>query len=102
MSIVNNSLQSLYYKIIKDTLLIFLLKGLGLEPSPILNLNYSIIEVTTPDPTVLPPSLIANLNPSSIAIGVINSTFISMWSPGITISIPSGNLIDPVTSVVLK
>ena len=28
---------------------------------------YLIIEVTTPEPTVLPPSLIANLNPSSIA-----------------------------------
>ena len=58
--------------------------------------------VTTPEPTVLPPSLIANLNPSSIATGWINSTFMSMWSPGITISIPSGNLIAPVTSVVLK
>ena len=28
---------------------------------------YLTIEVTTPEPTVLPPSLIANLNPSSIA-----------------------------------
>ena len=30
-----------------------------------------MISVTTPDPTVLPPSRIANLSPSSIAIGVI-------------------------------
>ena len=30
-----------------------------------------MISVTTPEPTVLPPSLIANLSPSSIAIGVI-------------------------------
>ena len=29
-------------------------------------------------------------------------TALTIWSPGITISIPSGNLIDPVTSVVLK
>jgi len=78
-----------------------LLKGLGLETQSY-KFNYSFIVVTTPEPTVLPPSLIANLNPSSIATGVINSTFMSMWSPGITISIPSGNLIDPVTSVVLK
>ena len=37
-----------------------------------------------------------------IAIGVINSISISTLSPGITISVPSGNLITPVTSVVLK
>lgn len=83
--------------------MISLCKGLGINTQPSCNqVNYSTMLVTTPDPTVLPPSLIANLNPSSIATWVINSTFISMWSPGITISIPSGNLIDPVTSVVLK
>ena len=57
---------------------------------------------TTPAPTVLPPSLIANLSPSSIAIGVINSTEIAILSPGITISVPEGNSTAPVTSVVLK
>jgi hypothetical protein len=31
--------------------------------------TYSIISATTPAPTVLPPSLIANLRPLSIAIG---------------------------------
>ena len=31
--------------------------------------NYLVIVATTPEATVLPPSLIANLNPSSIAIG---------------------------------
>ena len=31
------------------------------------------MSATTPEPTVLPPSRIANLNPFSIAIGVINS-----------------------------
>ena len=35
---------------------------------------YSIILVTTPAPTVLPPSLIAKLSFSSIAIGVISFT----------------------------
>ncbi len=52
--------------------------------------NYSIISITTPDPTVLPPSLIANLSPSSIAIGVISSISITTLSPGMHISVPSG------------
>ena len=65
-------------------------------------INYSIISVTTPDPTVLPPSLIANLSPSSIAIGVIREIVIVMLSPGMHISVPSGNCRSPVTSVVLK
>jgi len=41
---------------------------------------------------VRPPSLIANLKPSSIAIGASNSTDILTLSPGITISTPDGNL----------
>ena len=65
-------------------------------------LNYLIIFETTPAPTVLPPSLIANFKPSSIAIGAIRVTVILMLSPGITISTPSGNTQAPVTSVVLK
>ena len=63
---------------------------------------YSTISETTPEPTVLPPSRIANLSPFSIAIGVISSTVISILSPGITISVPAANSITPVTSVVLK
>src|SRR6056297_872383 len=62
----------------------------------------AMIVVTRPAPTVRPPSRIANFNPSSIAIGWINSTDISVLSPGITISTPSGNVTDPVTSVVRK
>ena len=62
---------------------------------------YSIIEVICPAPTVLPPSLIANRNPSLIATPFINSTVIVKLSPGITISTPSGRKISPVTSVVL-
>ena len=47
------------------------------------NINYSLILVTTPEPTVRPPSRIAKRRPSSIAIGVISSTSISTLSPGI-------------------
>ena len=65
-------------------------------------LSYSMISVTTPEPTVLPPSLMANLRPSSIAIGVIRSISIVMLSPGMHISTPSGSFRSPVTSVVLK
>ena len=64
--------------------------------------DYSIISETTPDPTVLPPSRIANLKLLSIAIGESSSTVSVTLSPGITISVPSGKVIDPVTSVVLK
>ena len=66
------------------------------------NFYYSIILATAPAPTVLPPSRIAKRRPSSIAIGVISLTSISTLSPGITISTPSGSVITPVTSVVLK
>ena len=63
---------------------------------------YSIISLMTPAPTVLPPSRIANRNSFSIAMGVIKLTSIDTLSPGITISIPSGNVVTPVTSVVRK
>ena len=75
---------------------------LGLTKMDFVVINYSAISVTTPEPTVLPPSRIANLKPFSIAIGVISSTFILTLSPGIHISTPSGREITPVTSVVLK
>src|SRR3989344_5337689 len=65
-------------------------------------LFYLLILVTAPAPTVLPPSLIANLCFSSMAIGAINWTFKFTVSPGITISVPSGNKTSPVTSVVRK
>ena len=65
-------------------------------------LNYSMISATTPEPTVLPPSRIAKRRPFSIAIGEMSSTVISTLSPGRHISTPSGRLITPVTSVVLK
>jgi len=63
---------------------------------------YSIIFETTPAPTVLPPSRIANFKPCSIATGAISSTVMLTLSPGITISVPEGNVAAPVTSVVLK
>jgi len=64
--------------------------------------GYFSILPTTPAPTVLPPSRMANRSPSSIAMGVMSSTFILMLSPGMTISTPSGRVIIPVTSVVRK
>ena len=64
--------------------------------------DYSMIVATLPEPTVLPPSLIANVRPCSIAIGWMSSIVISMLSPGMHISVPAGRLQTPVTSVVLK
>src|SRR3954451_16527326 len=63
---------------------------------------YSWIPVTTPEPTVRPPSRMAKRRPSSMAIGWISSIVISTLSPGMTISVPSGRLATPVTSVVRK
>ena len=64
--------------------------------------NYSAISVTTPEPTVRPPSRIAKRRPTSMAMGVISSTFITVLSPGMHISVPSGRVMMPVTSVVRK
>ena len=69
-------------------------------PRPLL--NHWMIFVTTPAPTVRPPSRIANFKPSSIATGVMRSISTLMLSPGITISVPSGSFTIPVTSVVRK
>ena len=63
---------------------------------------YSIISLTTPAPTVRPPSRTANRSSFSIAIGVINSAVMVTLSPGMTISTPSGKVRIPVTSVVRK
>src|SRR5581483_5397391 len=63
---------------------------------------YSKILVTTPAPTVRPPSRIAKRSPSSMAIGVMSSTFTWTLSPGVTISVPSGRVQTPGTSVVRK
>ena len=63
-------------------------------------LHYSSILVTTPAPTVLPPSRIAKRSPCSTATGVINSISRLALSPGMTISTPLGNFAIPVTSIV--
>src|SRR5262245_10261267 len=65
-------------------------------------LVYFSIFVTTPAPTVRPPSRIANRSCSSIAIGVISSIVIFVLSPGITISTPPPSSPPPLTSVVRK
>ena len=57
--------------------------------------TYSIILATTPAPTVLPPSRMANRRPPSHAILVMSSTSTLMLSPGITISMPAGSCITP-------
>lgn len=64
--------------------------------------DYLMILVTLPEPTVRPPSRIAKPRPSSMAMGWISSTLISVLSPGMTISVPSGSVMTPVTSVVRK
>ncbi len=65
-------------------------------------IDYSMIEATMPAPTVRPPSRMAKRSFSSIAIGTIRATSAEMLSPGITISVPSGSVTMPVTSVVRK
>src|SRR4029453_15796156 len=50
--------------------------------------NYLLILVTRPAPTVRPPSRMAKRRPSSIAIGWMSDTDISVLSPGMTISVP--------------
>ena len=64
--------------------------------------NHSMILLTTPEPTVRPPSRIAKRRPSSIATAVSSSTVMTTLSPGMHISVPSGRLMMPVTSVVRK
>src|SRR5438045_3361446 len=64
--------------------------------------RYLMTSVTTPAPTVRPPSRIAKRRPGSMAIGWMSSISMFVLSPGMTISWPSGSLIDPVTSVVRK
>src|SRR5438034_5256480 len=61
---------------------------------------YSTMLVTVPAPTVRPPSRMAKRAPASSATGAISSPVISVLSPGITISTPSGRWSVPVTSVV--
>jgi len=74
-----------------------LLPGGGPEP-----FAYFKILVTRPAPTVRPPSRMAKRRPSSMAMGAISSTVISVLSPGITIWVPSAKVMAPVTSVVRK
>lgn len=66
------------------------------------DVDYSMISVITPAPTVRPPSRMANRSSFSRATGVIRCTSVLMLSPGITISTPSGRVMTPVTSVVRK
>src|SRR5262245_33402615 len=60
--------------------------------------RYFVIPVTTPAPTVRPPSRMAKRRPSSMAIGWPSWMVMFVLSPGMTISWPSGRPIEPVTS----
>lgn len=62
--------------------------------------DYSNIFVTTPAPTVRPPSRTANRSPSTIATLLSSSAWHVTLSPGITISTPSGSITFPVISAV--
>lgn len=62
--------------------------------------GYLMILRTTPAPTVFPPSRMAKRIPCSIATGAPSLILILIVSPGMTISVPSGSSISPVTSVV--
>lgn len=73
----------------------------GLSPNWV-ELGHLMILVTEPAPTVRPPSRIAKRRPSSMAIGWMSLTSIPVVSPGMTISVPSGSVTTPVTSVVRK
>src|SRR3984957_4300002 len=64
--------------------------------------RYLRIFVTRPEATVRPPSRMAKRRPSVMAMGLPSSTVMSVWSPGMTISVPSGREMVPVTSVVRK
>ena len=75
---------------------------LSYDNKSIFRLYYSMIVATRPDPTVRPPSRIANVRPWLIAIGWMSSIVISTLSPGMHISVPAGSSQTPVTSVVLK
>ena len=64
--------------------------------------RYSMILVTTPAPTVRPPSRMAKRRFSSMAIGTMRFTVNETLSPGMTISMFGGSSTEPVTSVVRK
>src|SRR5665213_4474311 len=89
--------------------------GLKADTDPLLNICFRICFrvchisscylttlVTTPAPTVRPPSRMAKRRPCSMAIGDCNFTLKVTVSPGITISLSAGSSTSPVTSVVRK
>jgi hypothetical protein len=77
-------------------------KDCGPRPELLRESDHSTILVTRPAPTVRPPSRMAKRRPSSMATGWMSSTDMSVLSPGMTISVPSGSVMTPVTSVVRK
>src|SRR5688500_13805632 len=74
----------------------------GAERDDLAGHRYCRLSVTTPAPTVRPPSRMAKRSSRSMATGMISSIDIVTLSPGITISVPGGIVHTPVTSVVRK
>ncbi len=70
--------------------------------TPATHAPYSTTSLTTPAPTVRPPSRMAKRSSFSMAIGWMSSTLRATLSPGMTISVPAGSVQTPVTSVVRK
>src|SRR5271170_4662175 len=93
-------LHDLLRRLVQDLVVV------GLQPDSNLLLravgHYLRISSTTPEATVRPPSRMAKRRPLSMAIGLPSSTVILVLSPGMTISVPSGSVMVPVTSVVRK
>jgi hypothetical protein len=61
---------------------------------------YDITFVTTPAPTVMPPSRMEKRVPSEMTVGAMSLTFMEALSPGKHAATPSGRLISPVTLAV--
>ena len=85
-------------------------KGPGTQvPGPTSHwvVSYSMMLEMRPSPTVWPPSRIANLSPSSMAMPWMSSQVTVTWSPGMAIStlVPLESVraeMSPVMSVVRK
>jgi hypothetical protein len=78
------------------------MRNLSQLPAALHIKNYLRILVTTPEPTVRPPSRMAKRTLASMAIGEPNSTLSFTLSPGMHISAPPNKCAEPVTSVVRK
>ena len=98
LSMISNGIQGEYiariFEEVKGRPLYVVGQTIGFDAQP--------VNPTTPDPTVRPPSRMANRSPSSIATGLRSSTSSCALSPGTHISQLPMRCETPVTSVVRK